>query len=354
MTEIKVILSVDAISTSVNSDNTVIGTSGEENKIEIDNIVGIDDVTADDTTDDQHAISDLEEGALIEKSELCPGFENEDNNVGGNSGSVLRRKKHRRGRSKKRKWKPYTKLTWEEKTRVLEKESLKAQRLIAERLANGKAVAPYNTTQFLIEDHNALELCSGETFGPLTEQQRERRESGSGMCGDDFGSLHSDEEEYLQKEFCQVYQHEYKERLNSMSKVELISGYMILEDRVEALEDVVRQSKEIELKTKSLLEKINNLEETIKALSTENEELKRSRQLKDVIDGFSQTYMCDCLSVQTKTLPSDETTERQKEQMSTQLTNSVTNSVESNSALGNEADEKKGPALVMDSESNNL
>ncbi|GAB6031898.1 hypothetical protein CHUAL_010294 [Chamberlinius hualienensis] len=355
MADIKVILSVDAISTSVDTDNIVIGTTGEKEKIVIDNIVALDVVAADDTTDDQRAVSDIEEGEMISKMGLCTSFETEDDkNIGGNSGNVLRRKKHRRGRSKKRKWKPYNKLTWDEKRRLSDKESSRAQRVRAERFAHGKAVAPYNTTQFLMEDHNEPGPSIGEMSNgrPLTEQQRERRESGNGLdMVDDYYSFPSDEEEFLQKEFCQVYQNIHAERLSTMNKMELIHEYMILEDRVEMLEDLLKELKSMESDSKTVQEKMHHLEERVKLLLTENEGLKSSNlKLKEAIDGYSRTPVSDCLNVQTKTSPPEE----EKDQTSFQLTNSVTNSsVECNSCMPIEAADKKCPALVMDSESNN-
>ncbi|KAG8147923.1 hypothetical protein E2320_000184 [Naja naja] len=70
----------------------------------------------------------------------------------------LGKKKHRRRPSKKKKhWQPYYKLTWEEKKKFEEKQSQRASRVRAEMFAKGQPVAPYNTTQFLMEDHDQEE-----------------------------------------------------------------------------------------------------------------------------------------------------------------------------------------------------
>ncbi|KAM5135043.1 protein HEXIM1-like [Mantella aurantiaca] len=74
----------------------------------------------------------------------------------------LGRKRHRRRPSKKKRpWKPYNKLTWEEKKRLEEREAQRASRVRAEMFAKGQPVAPYNTTQFLMDDHDLEEpdLC---------------------------------------------------------------------------------------------------------------------------------------------------------------------------------------------------
>lgn len=67
----------------------------------------------------------------------------------------LGRKRHRRPPfKKKRSWKPYNKLTWEEKKRLEERESQRASQMRAEMFAKGPPVAPYTTTQFLMmKDH---------------------------------------------------------------------------------------------------------------------------------------------------------------------------------------------------------
>lgn len=58
-------------------------------------------------------------------------------------------RKHRRRRGKK--WKPYSKLSWEEKLELEKREEKRAEGVRAERFKHGIPVAPYNTTQFLLE-----------------------------------------------------------------------------------------------------------------------------------------------------------------------------------------------------------
>lgn len=347
MTDIKVILSVDAISTSVATDNIAIGTNADVEKVVIDNIVAMVDGTADDTTDDQRAISDLEENMLLGKKKIRINFEGEDDkNMGCNSDNVLRRKRHRRGRSKKRKWKPYNKLTWDEKRQLEDKESLRAHRVRAERFADGKPVAPYNTTQFLMEDHNE----QVPNIGDNNREPRQRKESGNGMEEDDYYySSPEDEEQFLQKEFSQVYQSINAERLSSMNKVELIHEYMVLEDRVEMLEDILKDDKSTaDTETKVLQEKIQELEKKIKLLQTENECLKNDTlsKPKEIVDRFCQTSMNDAIDELAESLPSENRT-------STQLVNALTDPtlVEFSSDQLMETDENKCSAEVMISES---
>lgn len=215
--------------------------------------------------------------------------------VGGEVGTN-RRRRHRRGKSKKRKWKPYNKLTWEEKRELEDREARRANRIRAERFAHGQPVAPYNTTQFLMEDHNVQE--------PDLENHRQHRESTGTLDSDEYYySSPEDEEEFLQKEFCVVYDSIHAERLSSMTKLELIQEYMQLEDRVEKLEQKLksgscgsgsgggygatvardRMNCDGEAKSMENLEKIRIFQQEMLKLAEENERLRRENcVLKEV------------------------------------------------------------------------
>ena len=56
------------------------------------------------------------------------------------------------GGKHRRKWKPYNKLSWEERQELDEAETKRACMKREERFASGHPVAPYNTTQFIMED----------------------------------------------------------------------------------------------------------------------------------------------------------------------------------------------------------
>lgn len=48
--------------------------------------------------------------------------------------------------------------------------------------------------------------------------------------------------EHLQSEFQEVYTNIHTERLSSMSKIQLVNQYLLLEERVEELENQLRES----------------------------------------------------------------------------------------------------------------
>lgn len=152
-----------------------------------------------------------------------------------------RKKKNRRGKSKKRKWKPYYKLSWEERRELEERESRRANRLRQRMFAHGQPVAPYNTTQFLMEDHCVQEPDYESMNGH--HRHRENSINDSVDSSDEFYSSPEDEEDFLQKQFCEAYDDVHAERLNAMSKAELVQEYLLLEERVEELEMKLRAAR---------------------------------------------------------------------------------------------------------------
>lgn len=154
------------------------------------------------------------------------------------------KKKHRRRPSKKkRRWKPYSKLSWEEKQQFDERQSLRASRLRAEMFAKGQPVAPYNTTQFLMEDHDQEEPDLKTGLYPrrtaaksedtseedFLEEAAEEDGGSDGMGGD--GS------EFLQRDFSETYERYHVESLQNMSKQELVKEYLELEKCLSRMEE---------------------------------------------------------------------------------------------------------------------
>ena len=66
-----------------------------------------------------------------------------------------KKRRHRRGRHRRR-WKPYSKMTPEERQQAESREAARAAR--RERDLMGKPAAPWNTTQFIMEEHGCGEM----------------------------------------------------------------------------------------------------------------------------------------------------------------------------------------------------
>ncbi|XP_062858667.1 protein HEXIM1 [Trichomycterus rosablanca] len=155
------------------------------------------------------------------------------------------KKKHRRRPSKrKRRWKPYFKLSWEEKRELDERESARASRVRAEMFAKGLPVAPYNTTQFLMEEHDREEpdlntepgarrsedTASDEDCLEPDEDEDEDGEGGGGSDG--MGRAG-----FLQRDFSETYERYHAETLQNMTKPELVREYLELEKSLSRLEE---------------------------------------------------------------------------------------------------------------------
>lgn len=198
-----------------------------------------------------------------------------------NSRKFIFKKKNKKG---KRKWKPYCKMTWQEKQRLEERDSRRAVRIREEMTAIGLPLAPYNTTQFLIEDHNVQE----PDYTAIAKGFR-HREAHVGSS-EEFYSSPEDEEEFLQKEFVQTYEDLHKERLDNMTKSELVEEFISMEDKVEELDKTLQEAK---LCTKPMkwsgvrpsgfnvsseLEKIRVFRAEIEKLTLENDLMHRENE----------------------------------------------------------------------------
>ncbi|XP_061567169.1 protein HEXIM1 [Cololabis saira] len=163
------------------------------------------------------------------------------------------RKRHRRRTSrKKRTWKPYNKLSWEEKKALEERETARASRMREEMFAKGLPVAPYNTTQFLMDEHDREEPDLNTESGArrslgaedpgseedLCEPEEEDEDDGSGGGGSDgIGRAGSAGGEFLQKDFSETYEMYHVESLQNMTKQELVQEYLELEKCMSRLEE---------------------------------------------------------------------------------------------------------------------
>ncbi|XP_056405306.1 protein HEXIM1 [Hyla sarda] len=224
-----------------------------------------------------------DEGDCDKAGQLSRGKEEEE-------WKELGKKRHRRRPSKKkRRWKPYNKLTWEEKKRLEERESQRASRIRAEMFAKGQPVAPYNTTQFLMEDHDQEEpdLCPPQARrGPVslpsllhansfpkgdsTEEDAEEEEDGTGSDSDDAG--------FLQKDFSETYEKYHTESLQDMSKQELVREYLELEKCLSRMEDENNRLRLREISQAASQDgRIRELEMELEKLKEENRRLLRER-----------------------------------------------------------------------------
>ena len=178
-----------------------------------------------------------------------------------------KRKKHRRGR--RRKYKPYETLTAEERRELEQKEAARAARKEAEMV--GKPDAPWNTTQFIMEDHGQFEVRIPE---PRTN--RTMSIDSVSLSSEDFyespEEADQDQGHALEQDFETMYHQIAAERLQGLSKDELVKEYFELENEMETVQSQIKQE---------CTSKISELEEQLLSLKAENSKLaKENEQLK--------------------------------------------------------------------------
>lgn len=199
------------------------------------------------------------------------------------------KKKHRRRPSKKkRRWKPYSKLSWEEKQQFDERQSLRASRLRAEMFAKGQPVAPYNTTQFLMEDHDQEEPDLKTGLYPRRAAAKSDDTSEEDFLDDaadeDGGSdgMGGDGSEFLQRDFSETYERYHVESLQNMSKQELVKEYLELEKCLSRMEE---ENNRLRMESKKAggeaadPARVQALEREVDRLRAENLRLLREQEL---------------------------------------------------------------------------
>lgn len=211
----------------------------------------------------------------------------------------LGKKRHRRRTSrKKRHWKPYFKLSWEEKKALEERETARASRMREEMFAKGLPVAPYNTTQFLMDEHDREEpdlntesrrqsVVGGrlEDTGSeedLFENDEEDDDDGSGEGSDGIGRPGNAGGEFLQRDFSETYEMYHVESLQNMTKQELVQEYLELEKCMSRLEEENNQLRRAMepggLTVEGSLARLRELERELERLRAQNTELLLQNQ----------------------------------------------------------------------------
>ncbi|XP_041371677.1 protein HEXIM1-like [Gigantopelta aegis] len=213
-----------------------------------------------------------------------------------------KKKKRRRGKHKgglnHRKWKPYNKLTWPERKELEDRETEQANIKRQKAFASGHPVAPYNTTQFLIDDHINCE-ASPDLNTHVEDASNVKRPGGKdgffGSVGADssdersYESPHDDDADmFLAKEFSETYDNINAERLQTMTKEQLIVEYLTMERKVESLERKIAENNASKTHSDSScsssasgddglndIRGVERISEEIKQLRDENNELKQ-------------------------------------------------------------------------------
>uniref|UniRef100_G3TDN9 HEXIM P-TEFb complex subunit 2 n=1 Tax=Loxodonta africana TaxID=9785 RepID=G3TDN9_LOXAF len=189
--------------------------------------------------------------------------------------AVFARKKHRRLPSKhKRHWRPYLELSWAEKQRRDERQSQRAFQVREEMFAKGQPVAPYNTTQFLMNDRDPEEPDLD-----VPHRVSHPGSSGESEAGDSDGpgQAHG---EFLQRDFSEAYERYHTESLQGRSKQELVQDYLDLERRLSQAEEETRRLQQLQRYTNQRpCRQVEELAAEVERLRTENQRLRQENEM---------------------------------------------------------------------------
>ncbi|XP_049636860.1 protein HEXIM2 isoform X3 [Suncus etruscus] len=194
---------------------------------------------------------------------------------GGSVEAVLGRKKHRRRPSKrKRHWRPYLELSWAEKQQRDEWQGQRASRVREEMFAKGQPVAPYNTTQFLMNDRDPEEPNLDVPHGASYPGSGGDSEVGD---SDGHGQAHG---EFQQRDFSEAYERYHTESLQGRSKQELVRDYLELERRLSQAEEETRRLQQLRgTASRQPCRQVEELAAEVERLRTENQRLRQENEM---------------------------------------------------------------------------
>ena len=159
-------------------------------------------------------------------------------------------------RKKKENFRPYYALTETERQEREDSEVGRVERLMTEMKAKGRVIAPYNTTQFIMADHEVINT--------------------------DLYSPDNNDEEFLFKEFNKDYEQQHVNNLWLMNKEKLMTEYLLVASKNEALEKKIDRFAEEE-------EKLGEMQREMLELKEQNRKLLRSNStMKERIRKMSE------------------------------------------------------------------
>jgi protein HEXIM1/2 len=178
-------------------------------------------------------MSEMEERKTRRESEASPRSESSSERA--EDATPGKKRRHRRGKHRRRAWKPYSKMTPEERQQAESREAARAAR--RERNLMGKPAAPWNTTQFIMEDH--------ETVGEmnLSTSSVSRTISVGSSASDEDAAYESPEESgvesgvFWNRDYENVVAELEEEELRGLSQAELVQRCLQLREEVRRLRE---------------------------------------------------------------------------------------------------------------------
>lgn len=204
--------------------------------------------------------------------------------------------------------------------------------------------APFNSTQFLMNDHVSEAVRhldsvlnddqapkESDDDGPLGLYLQRGRGSSFSIDTDDdyYYSSPEDEEEFMSKEFIKDYDNVRNDRLIDMSKAELINEYLQMEQKIEALEKRLKSGSSgsatpnnaaaTASTSKDMESTIRQFQKEIQRLESENDQLKQNKSCTSSCSSSS------CSSSESEDSSSDSSSDEAEEELRNEAINPENN-----------------------------
>jgi len=177
-------------------------------------------------------------------------------------------------RAKRKAYRPYYALSEPERLMREEREKMRIVRLTERMRAKGRVIAPYNTTQFIMADHEG-EI---EDLVKLLEKPNDDKACEAPALDEDYYISPTDNEDFISKEFSKDYERQHVYNLEMMSRRRLMNEYIVILRKKEVLEtrlEIMHEKENMEIRQQKHRDCLNQMELELASLRKQNEKLLR-------------------------------------------------------------------------------
>lgn len=216
-------------------------------------------------------------GMAVHRTETCLESHGRDEALEGHTLAPGHTGGRKVRRAKRKAYRPYYALSEGERIMREERERMRIVRLTERMRARGRVIAPYNTTQFIMADH---EVETEDLLKLLDEPNEEKTWEVSGLDGNDeeYYMSPTDNEDFISKEFSRDYDRQHVDNLEMMSKRRLMNEYIVILRKNEVLETrlgILHEKENMKMRQKKHMDCLNQMEQELASLRKQNEKLLR-------------------------------------------------------------------------------
>lgn len=230
-------------------------------------------------------------GMEVHRTETCLESHGRDEGLEGHT--LQSRQGGRKVRRAKRKaYKPYYALSEDERILREEREKMRVAKLMERMKAKGRVIAPYNTTQFIMADHEVENVDLVQLLDkPIVQNTRKVSASDE---DEEYYLSPSDDDDFISKEFMKDYDKQHVNNLEMMSKKMLMKEYIVILRKNEALElrlGVIHERENKKIREQKYRDCLQQMEEELESLRKQNQTLQRhNSEIHELLEQKSEFY----------------------------------------------------------------